>query len=199
MRTFLKPEETNRCEAFRLWDMSFQPRVTLTKTYDVSPLLDQKEPFEVLLSWCAAKAASTIPEFYLVPGAGGFYAFEDLGIVTQFRNENGDYQTISLPFDESFETYLRTFHAIADRRKAGQKPEPLDDLMRFDCLPSTFRHLDLVSLPDPEQGNPVLYWGEVREDGTLPVSFQFNHIQMDGYEAAEFLENLQQEIRKEKC
>ena len=47
--------------------------------------------------------------------------------------------------------------------------------------------------------NPFLIWGKYRKKWlhtTLPVSFQFRHIQMDGIPAAEFLERLQQEIHQ---
>ncbi len=41
-------------------------------------------------------------------------------------------------------------------------------------------------------------WGKYRKGlfkTTLPVSFQFHHVQMDGGHAAQFLENLQNIIR----
>ena len=42
--------------------------------------------------------------------------------------------------------------------------------------------------------NPMLMWGSYRRGffrTTLPISFQFHHVQMDGSEAARFLELLQ--------
>lgn len=47
--------------------------------------------------------------------------------------------------------------------------------------------------------NPFLAWGKYRRGflkTTLPVSFQFHHAQMDGFEAARFLNNLQEAINK---
>jgi chloramphenicol O-acetyltransferase type A len=47
--------------------------------------------------------------------------------------------------------------------------------------------------------NPMVMWGKYRKHWlktTLPISFQFHHVQMDGGHAALFLERLQQEIRK---
>ena len=46
--------------------------------------------------------------------------------------------------------------------------------------------------------NPILMWGSYRRSffrTTLPISFQFHHVQMDGGEAARFLELLQAIIR----
>jgi chloramphenicol O-acetyltransferase type A len=45
--------------------------------------------------------------------------------------------------------------------------------------------------------NPMVMWGRYRKGffkTTLPVSFQFHHVQMDGGDAARFLERLQKEI-----
>lgn len=45
--------------------------------------------------------------------------------------------------------------------------------------------------------NPMVMWGKYRKGWlktTLPVSFQFHHVQMDGGHAARFLEQLQREV-----
>ena len=45
--------------------------------------------------------------------------------------------------------------------------------------------------------NPMVMWGKYRKGffkTTLPVSFQFHHVQMDGGDAARFLEQQQKEI-----
>ena len=42
--------------------------------------------------------------------------------------------------------------------------------------------------------NPMLMWGRYRKGlfkTTLPISFQFHHVQMDGGQATQFLEELQ--------
>ena len=47
--------------------------------------------------------------------------------------------------------------------------------------------------------NPFLAWGKYHQGlfkTTLPISFQFHHAQMDGFEAARFLNGLQEVINK---
>ncbi|MDY5637664.1 MAG: CatA-like O-acetyltransferase, partial [Parabacteroides sp.] len=47
--------------------------------------------------------------------------------------------------------------------------------------------------------NPMVMWGRYRKGWfktTLPISFQFHHVQMDGGDAARFLEQLQQEMNQ---
>jgi chloramphenicol O-acetyltransferase len=46
---------------------------------------------------------------------------------------------------------------------------------------------------------PMVMWGKYRQGlfkTILPVSFQFHHVQMDGGQAATFLQRLQDEINK---
>ncbi|MBO4403508.1 MAG: chloramphenicol acetyltransferase, partial [Bacteroidales bacterium] len=46
--------------------------------------------------------------------------------------------------------------------------------------------------------NPMVMWGKYRKGlfkCTLPVSFQFHHVQMDGGDAARFLERLGKVIK----
>lgn len=47
--------------------------------------------------------------------------------------------------------------------------------------------------------NPFMIWGRYRKKlfrTELPISFQFHHTQMDGAQAAQFLECLQNEIHQ---
>ena len=47
--------------------------------------------------------------------------------------------------------------------------------------------------------NPFIIWGKYRKRSfryELPISFQFHHTQMDGAHAGQFLENLQNEIKR---
>ena len=49
--------------------------------------------------------------------------------------------------------------------------------------------------------NPFMIWSRYRKKMFkfhMPVSFQFHHSQMDGIPAAQFLENVQREIRSLK-
>jgi chloramphenicol O-acetyltransferase type A len=49
--------------------------------------------------------------------------------------------------------------------------------------------------------NPFLAWARYRKGWlkiTLPLSFQFHHVQMDGAHAAKFLQRLQEEIKNLK-
>jgi chloramphenicol O-acetyltransferase type A len=58
----------------------------------------------------------------------------------------------------------------------------------FDCI---------VNQYCSQFNNPMVMWGRYRKGWlktTLPISFQFHHVQMDGGHAARFLEELQKTI-----
>ena len=71
MKQEIKPQETNRAEAFSMWMSSPMPMVTLVKTLDVSRLVKISRKtgikFNVLICWCIGKAASQVEEFFLLP------------------------------------------------------------------------------------------------------------------------------------
>ena len=49
--------------------------------------------------------------------------------------------------------------------------------------------------------NPMVMWGKIRKGWirrSLPISFQFHHVQMDGTQGALFLEYLQETIKSLK-
>ena len=49
--------------------------------------------------------------------------------------------------------------------------------------------------------NPMVMWGKIRKSWirrSLPISFQFHHVQMDGTQGALFLEYLQETIKSLK-
>ena len=80
------PKQTNRAEAFALWMRAPMPMVTLFKTLDVTRLagLSRRRAlkFNLLLCWCAGKAASRLEEFYTLPVGDKLVRFENLAVNT---------------------------------------------------------------------------------------------------------------------
>ena len=71
MKTEINPAETSRAYAFEMWMKAPNPMVTFFKTLDVSRLVKISRrtgmKFNMLMCYCIGKAASGIPEFYLLP------------------------------------------------------------------------------------------------------------------------------------
>ena len=84
MKQVVDPNETSRAWAFQMWMKSPMPMVTLTKTFDVTPLCKvcrrKGLKFNKLLCWSMGRAASRIDEFYLLPKDGKLYKFDRLAI-----------------------------------------------------------------------------------------------------------------------
>lgn len=93
MKTAIHPHETSRAQAFSLWMSSPMPMVTLVKTIDVSRLLRYSRRhrlgFNLLLCWCIGKAATRIPEFYLLPEKDKMYRYDSLTVNVIVNNTQG--------------------------------------------------------------------------------------------------------------
>ena len=97
----LDPKQTNRAEAFALWMRAPMPMVTLFKTLDVTRLagLSRRRglKFNLLLCWCAGKAASRLEEFYTLPVGDKLVRYENLAVNTVVALKNGDIATCDVP------------------------------------------------------------------------------------------------------
>ena len=71
-------------------------------------------------------------------------------------------------------------------------------IIETSAMPAT--ELDsIVNQYTDKFSNPMLLWGKFRRGWfktTLPISFQFHHVQMDGGHAAQFLEQIQETINR---
>ena len=175
MKQEIDPKETNRKEAFGHWMKSPMPMVTLTKTFDVTRLYKLSKQkgwkFNMLLCWCIAKTASKMEEFYLLPENGKLYNLEEF---------NANYQYLT-------QTCSQTCQDMLDGEAV---------IVGTSALVGT----ELDSIVNQYSGifnNPFMAWGRYRKGWfktTLPISFQFHHVQMDGQQATHFLEELQKVI-----
>lgn len=204
MRQEVDPGRTGRAEAFALWMKAPMPMVTLFKTLDVTRAVRLSRrrgcKFNMLLCWCIASAASRHPEFLLLPENGKLIQFDRLAVSTIAAVKDGGI----CPCDILFSPDLRQFEAdyLASTRRVRETGQPLDlsseaMVIGASALPQT--ELDgAVNIYAGCYCNPFLIWGRYRRhvfQFLLPMSFQFHHTQMDGGQAAAFLETLQQEIR----
>ena len=123
----------------------------------------------MLMCWCIGHAANPITEFYTLPAGGRLWQYDCLAVNTVVMTSKG---------------------------------EPLlgEQYMAIDTSALSQCEIDgVVSVYSEMFSNPFLAWGKYRRGffkTTLPVSFQFHHAQMDGFEAARFLNGLQEAINK---
>ena len=205
MKIAVNPQETSRANAFQLWMSSPMPMVTITKTLDVSHLLRvsrrRRLKFNMLLCYSVCRAASAIPEFFLLPENGQLFRYDSLAVNVIVPNVEGGINSCDIPYCQDLSQFDQSYFALT--RAASQQcrssflPESI--IIGTSALVQT--ELDtIVNQYTDRFLNPMVMWARYRKGffrTTLPVSFQFHHVQMDGMQAAVFLDVLQKTINSE--
>ena len=202
MKREINPQESNRAEAFRMWMSSPMPMVTLVKTLDVSHLVKVCKrsgmKFTMLMSWCIGKAASQVEEFYTLPIDGKLYRYDELAVNVIVENCKGGISSCDIPFSDDIQQFNRDYLMLTEQVANECKSTFLEDHMVIGTSAMIQTELDCIVNQYTDQFcNPMVMWGKYRQGlfkTTLPVSFQFHHVQMDGGHAARFLDILQKEI-----
>ena len=203
MKTEIQPQNTNRSEAFRLWMSSPMPMVTLVKTLDVGHLVKAFKKsgikFTTLMCWCIGKAASGIEEFYMLPENGKLFKYDKLAINVIVENKNGGINSCDIPYTDDSKQFVRNYLELTTTAAKECRSSFLKDHMVIGTSAMIQTELDCIVNQYTDQFcNPMVMWGKYRKGllkTTLPVSFQFHHVQMDGGHAARFLQRLQDEIK----
>ena len=202
MKTEVQPQETKRAFAFEMWMTSPMPMVTLTKTFDVSRIhkISKRKDlkFNMLLCWCIGKVASGMEEFYTLPEQGKMYRYERMAINVIVNNRAGGINSCDIPISEDLQQFNRDYMELTSKAAAECESSFLEDHIIVGTSAMVQTELDcFVNQYTEKFLNPLVMWGKYRKSWfkiTLPISFQFHHVQMDGGDAARFLERLQQTI-----
>ena len=207
MKTEVNPKDTDRAEAFEMWMTSPMPMVTLTKTFDVSNLLKAGRKsgvkFNALLCWCVGKAATQVKEFYLLPEQDKLYQYDAIAVNVIVNNCKGGINSCDIPFTEDIAKFVDAYNTLTTQVMEKCESSFLEDYMIVGTSAMVQAELDcIVNQYTDKFCNPMVMWGKYRKGWfktTLPISFQFHHVQMDGGHGAMFLELLQKEIRRCSC
>ena len=202
MKQEINPRESLRGKAFELWMSSPMPMVTLTKTFDVTNVVKLSRrsglKFNALLCWCVVRAASRVEQFYTLPEQGKLFLYDRLAVNVIVNNSNGGINSCDIPFFEDIAQFVECYNRLTKQVAEGCKSAFLEDCMIVGTSAMVQTELDcVVNQYTDKFCNPMLMWGKYRKHWfktTLPISFQFHHVQMDGGDAARFLDFLQKEI-----
>ena len=202
MKQEVNPKETSRAEAFELWMTSPMPMVTLTKTFNVSNIIKSSKKtgikFNALLCWCIGKAANQMEVFYTLPEQGTLYKYDRIAINVIVNNRKGGINSCDIPFTEDITKFCHDYNTLTTQASFECKSSFLDDYLIVGTSAMIQTELDcIVNQYTDKFSNPMVMWGKYRKHWfktTLPISFQFHHVQMDGGHGAAFLELLQKEI-----
>jgi chloramphenicol O-acetyltransferase type A len=152
----------------------------------------------MLLCWCIGKAASGMEEFYLLPEQGKMYRYDRLALNVIVDNKEGGINSCDIPFSEDLQQFNRNYLELTSKAASECTSSFLEDYIIVGTSAMVQTELDcFVNQYTEKFLNPLVMWGKYRKSwfkALLPVSFQFHHVQMDGGDAARFLERLQQTI-----
>ncbi len=202
MKQEINPKDTKRAFAFEMWLNAPMPMVTLVKTMDVSRLarLSRKSgiKFNTLMCWCIGKAATATEELYLLPEGGKLFRYDQMAVNVVVRNRKGGINFCDIPFTADLQQFNRDYMELTTRVAEECQSSFLDGYMIVGTSAMIQTELDCVVNQYTDKFlNPMVMWGKYSKrwfKTLLPVSFQFHHVQMDGGDAARFLERLQRKI-----
>ncbi|MBO6024129.1 MAG: chloramphenicol acetyltransferase [Bacteroidales bacterium] len=202
MKQEINPKETKRAQAFELWMKSPMPMVTLTKTFDVTRLYRASRrkglKFNAILCWCIGKAASQMEEFYLLPEHGRLFKYDRLAINVIVNNKDGGINSCDISYTDDLEQFCSDYMTLTQATRTSCQSSFVDVAMVIGTSAMVTTELDsIVNQYTDQFCNPMVMWGRYRKGWlrtTLPISFQFHHVQMDGGHAARFLEELQKTV-----
>ena len=198
----VNPKETTRASAFEMWMTSPMPMVTLTKTFDIIRIykISKKRHVKLnaLLCWCIGKAASQVAEFYMLPVQGKMYQYDNLAINVIVNNQKGGINSCDIPYTNDLKQFHEDYTKLTQSTSTSCKSIFIEDAMVIGTSAIIATELDcIVNQYTDKFLNPMVMWGKYHKSWfktTLPISFQFHYVQMDGGHAARFLGILQKEI-----
>ena len=204
MKKEINPRETSRAEAFELWMSSPMPMVTMTKTFDVTRILRISRKrgwkFNMILCWAIGRAALRTREFYFLPekvfdSSWRLMQYDSIAINVIVENKKGGLNSCDIPYSDDIQNFNEDYLRLTTEATTECKSSSLEDVMVVGTSAMIGTELDsIVNQYTDLFCNPMLMWGSYRRGffhTTLPISFQFHNVQMDGSHAARFLELLQ--------
>ena len=204
MKVEVNPKDTSRGEAFELWMSSPMPMVTLTKTFNVTKVLNVSKrsgiKFNALLCWCIGKAARNMNEFYLLPEKDKLFKYDSIAINVIVNNSKGGINSCDIAYTDDIQQFAKDYNQLTTQVATQCESSFVEDSMIIGTSAMIETELDsIVNQYTDKFCNPMVMWGKYRRNWiktTLPISFQFHHVQMDGGHGAKFLEQLQNVINE---
>ena len=135
-----------------------------------------------------------LPLVYVLPEQGKLFRYDQLAINVIINNSKGGINSCDIPFTDDFQQFNQDYLQLTKQVAAECKSSFREDLMVVGTSAMITTELDyIVNQYTDSFCNPMVMWGKYRQGWfktTLPISFQFHHVQMDGGHAAQFMEQL---------
>ena len=179
------------------------PMVTFVKTLDVGHIVRTSKrtgiKFNALMCWCIGTAAKGIEEFFILPEHGKLFQYDKLAINVIVVNSQRGINSCDIPYSDNLQQFTNDYRELTAASANECKSSFHEECMVIGTSAMIATELDcIVNQYSDQFSNPMVMWGKYRKGllrTTLPVSFQFHHVQMDGGHAAIFLDELQKAIK----
>jgi chloramphenicol O-acetyltransferase type A len=134
----------------------------------------------------------------MLPEAGKLYRLDAIAVNVIVNNSKGGINSCDIPFTEDIAKFVDSYNTLTAQATEKCESSFLEDYMIVGTSAMVQTELDcIVNQYTDKFCNPMVMWGKYRKGcfkTTLPISFQFHHVQMDGGHGAMFMELLQREI-----
>lgn len=197
----IDPLKTNRATSYKLYINAPMPMVTIFKTLDITKLIQLKEKgykLNMLLCYCILSAAQKTKEFYLLPIDHKMFQYDQLGISILVKNKKQELNSCDVSYNDNLDAFNSDYLQRVQQVKETCKDLELPDHMIIGTSSLIHHEIDgVINMYSGIFNNPFLIWGKYKTIGkttTLRISFQFHHVQMDGDEACQFLDEIQNQI-----
>lgn len=197
----IDPLLTERAASWQLFRSAPMPMVTIFKTIEITNLLRLKSrgyKLNMLLNYCVARAAQRSPQLKLLPVGDKMLAYDDVGISLIVANIQGGINYCDMPYKANLDAFNSEYLARTQQVRQTCQNCQLDDVMLVGTSALVKYDIDgVINMYSGVFNNPFIVWGRYRTKGEqsfLRLSLQFHHVQMDGLEACEFLDMLQEEV-----
>ena len=134
----------------------------------------------------------------LLPEKGLLFKYDRLAINVIVNNVAGGINSCDILYTNDLELFGQDYMALTQSASTSCQSSFIDEAMVIGTSAMTATELDCILNQYTDQFcNPMVMWSRYRKGWlrtTLPISFQFHHVQMDGGHAARFLDKLQKTI-----
>ncbi len=200
----INPKDTDRAWSFEAWKNAVNPMVVIFSKINVTKLKKVSKKtglkFNMLLCYCILKASRQIKEFFMFPTKTEFLKYDELTISVVAPKKSGGLSFCYVPFSESVKEFSNNYNRLVKEVYETEKEVNKKDDVGFVGTSAIInRDIDgLVNMYNPDFTVPYFVWGKYRKKFfrkyEISMSLNFNHIQMDGQEAAESLNLIQKAI-----
>lgn len=178
------------------------PSVCVTGDFDVTNLYKLKKKghsFNALLCYCIQKAAQKIKEFHYSIKEDGLYFYKNVKTNAVINGVDGQLYYVDYKYNDIFEEFEKEYLRVNEycSKNCVHLQEDTGALISTSAVigfPFTSVSLDV----SPVFWDNFLIWGKYIKKGfkvRLSISLRFHHAVIDGQHAAQFYNELQNEIK----